>query len=207
MTIRKLAALVLCLALLVVLLSGCTQQTEHTTKRISALFPRYTLATATATAGEIVYGKVTAKSHATEVIEEVRYKMVDGERKQIVRGECYSTVTVEVIDCVKGGLEPGDTITYREYGGETARRTWIYEYTTPVSVGDTILFFKSGTGEDVLSPDLFWRVENPDSIYVSNDILPAGIPNPDTTRYHPVEMSLETFLNGIRAELNSVRTS
>ena len=74
-------------------------------------------------------------------------------------------------------------------------------------MGDTILFFKSGTGEGVLSPDLFWRVENPNSIYVSNDILPAGIPNPDTTRYHPVEMSLETFLNGIRAELNGVRTS
>ena len=206
MAIRKQFTLILCLVLVVSLFSGCAQQTEHTTKRISALFPRYTLATATATAGEIVYGKVTAKSHATEVIEEVRYKMVDGERKQIVRGECYSTVTVEVIDCVKGGLEPGDTITYREYGGETAHRTYKYSYTKEVALNDTVLFFKDNTSESVLAPSLLWIIEDPDSIYVSNDILPAGIPNPDTTRYHPVEMSVETFLNGIRAELNSVRT-
>lgn len=206
MTTRKLAALALCLTLLVVLFSGCAQQ-EHVTIHGDALFPRYSLATATATAGEIVYGKVVGKSQPTEVIYETYYRRVNGERKQIVRGDCYSTVTVEVIDCVKGGLEPGDTITYREYGGETAHRTYIYNYTKEVALDDTVLFFKSNTTENILAPSLLWIIEDPASMRVSNKLLPAGIPNPDTTRYHPVEMSLETFLNGVRAELNSVRTS
>ena len=85
MTTRKLAALALCLTLLVVLFSGCAQQ-EHVTIHGDALFPRYSLATATATAGEIVYGKVVGKSQPTEVIYETYYRRVNGERKQIVRG-------------------------------------------------------------------------------------------------------------------------
>lgn len=201
---KKRTALALCLVLLLTLFSGCAEQ-KKSRMYVTSLYPAYSLASAVETAGEIVYGKVIRKSRPVEEIIERHTRVIDGKRKEFVRGECYSTVTVEVLECPKGGLEPGDTISYREYGGETARRIWEYESTEPVSVGDLVLFFKGIDSDGVLSPDLFWRVDDPEAIYVSNDVLPAGIPNPDPTRYYPVEMSVETFLDGVCAELGTVR--
>lgn len=80
----------------------------------------------------VAYGEVLSKGDST-VIE------YEGQK----RTDCYRPVTIEVIESAKGGLEPGDTLTYREFGGETEEKIYYYAGSEIVEPGDKVLIFQS----------------------------------------------------------------
>ncbi len=142
-----LPARLLALSLMLTFLCSCAPA-EKEIVTVSGLYPAYTLEQATQAAEYVVLGKVLSKAGPTEVGRATPF----GD----IRYDCYQRITLEVIECVKGGLSVGDTITYREKGGETARRRYIYEDVTPVEAGQTVMLF---IRKDLpLAPDTIWIV-------------------------------------------------
>ena len=151
--------------LAVLLLAGCAQ----TPKRIhhgSALFRGYNLHEAVDESTYIVYGKVVSKGRPKEVT--TGYDM---EGNPAMTG-CCRRVTLEVIDCAKGGLEAGDTVSYCEMGGETRDAIYLYDYTIEVAEGENVLVFLYVDEDEifaeicpyVLSPAWIWILEDMDDL-------------------------------------------
>lgn len=114
---------------------------------ISASSPNFSFEEACNRAVHVVYGEVLSKGESS-VIE------YEGES----RTDCFRDVTIEVIESAKGGLAPGDTLTYREWGGETDEKIYIYYGTEIVEVGDHVLIFQSPK-LGPLTDAYFWIVD------------------------------------------------
>jgi len=143
------------LALLAVTLLACasdvkveeTSQSEKNIVTISSSTPLLSFEEVCDKSINIVYGKVLSKGEATVI-----------QYEGIAASDCYRDVTIEVMESVKGELQPGDELTYREWGGETAEKIYIYSSSEIVEIGDHVLIFQSPK-LGALTDLYFWIVD------------------------------------------------
>lgn len=149
-------------SLIVLECMACSAEKKIST--VDALWPAYTFEEAVEDAETIIYGKVTGKGD-TQVEEHVI-----SENKTF--REYYRTVTIEVIERIKGD---GDSIqvSYLELGGETATQIIEYSGVVPVEVGDHVLLFLRENGS-YISPDGLFIEDANGEIIIPQNMIPQA---------------------------------
>lgn len=168
-----------------------TPSGQHRRGATYGLYPRQSFSEVVELADCVVRGTVQAKGDVTQVIYDVSGSGL--------RSDCYREVTLEVMDCAKGAYRPGDTVIYREYGGETTEIIYTYDdwKQDTVEPGDEVLLFL--VGNQRLRPETFWIIEpGQTTIRVDNDLLPDSmLPEEDS---YVTEVSIAEMFDAIRVE-------
>lgn len=182
------SGLVMPLCLLILIVCCACKPAGKETVEVGGLWPSYSLPTAVSAADYVVFGTVQGKGAP---VETAFYPDSSG----VPVRNCYREVTVRVTECAKGGLVPGDTVTYREMGGETKTRRYIYTDTEEAAVGDQVLvFIEDGYS---LCPATLWIVSAAErTIPVECTLLP-GTAAADS-QAAAAAVSIEAMLDAVR---------
>ncbi len=151
------------------LLTSCnsTAVNEKNVIEGSSLSPAMTIETMTEAAKTIVHGIVVEQGEAYVHTEET-------EDAEITVSMIVTPMTIEVIDCLKGDVETGETIVYIQRGGETDTTIQTVDDECAVSVGKEILIFLNegnatwGAGQGVR------KIQNGNTT-IENRMLPAAL--------------------------------
>jgi len=175
---------------LLLLLCGCTPKEPvlghyEPVESRTLVHPKDTFSSVVANSYYIAYGEVVGKSEAMEF-----------EKRGAEGYNCYSLVTIEVIDCAKGGWLPGEQITYWEEGGTVEDRVYRYPFVERAEVGERVFLFRSHALPT--RPHLCWVVDDSETIALRNQYLPDAIPAEGELT---TDVSVRTILDAVRTEL------